>query len=545
MWHDKSGQYKVEAEFLGFSNGKLRLHKVNGVVIEVPVERMSGEDLRYIEKATGKQPTQTNSGTVLSDDDQPLAVRRKSLQPAPTARTPASKPPLPKKGPSIDWFEFFLNAGCDVDDCTRYASAFERDKIDESILADIDAQTMRSLGLREGDIIRVSKAIASRKPSQKDMAANAQLLQDEELARQLQAEENGLLPKRPSASPAPNLFSSGPGGALKNTRRGRPQPSSRNTPLANVDLGAIAEASQQITSRVGSPVVTLTTSPTGTSGNVVGPPRTASATAPVSGFEDDAWTNRPSSTKPIASAAAVAEPTRAPSAPPAQATPAAPAPPPAPPAPLAPPAATTANGTSSTPSLAQTTESDVMNQLSRLANLRIQSPAVAPQAPSLNVTPILSSPPISFQHGLGMGPSPVPIGQLQAQPTSYTPSVSGIGARGPFAPVPANQGLLQPLIPTQTGFNSFVPTRPQSSPLPQQQMQMQPPPPPLPPMPTGFPMNIQPQMTGYPGMGPMMTQATGFPPVGMNMQNQFGGSSPFGSMQPRKYAIVTLLQYGF
>jgi hypothetical protein len=29
----------VEAAFLGFNNGKLQLHKVNGVIVEVPSER--------------------------------------------------------------------------------------------------------------------------------------------------------------------------------------------------------------------------------------------------------------------------------------------------------------------------------------------------------------------------------------------------------------------------------------------------------------------------------------------------------------------------
>ncbi|KAH9031353.1 hypothetical protein EDB85DRAFT_1836537, partial [Lactarius pseudohatsudake] len=54
---------------------------------------------------------------------------------------------------------FFLNAGYDVDDCTRYASSFERDKIASSILPDITEGTLRTLGLREGDIIRVAKVI--------------------------------------------------------------------------------------------------------------------------------------------------------------------------------------------------------------------------------------------------------------------------------------------------------------------------------------------------------------------------------------------------
>ena len=567
LWHDKSGQYKVEAEFLGLSNGKLRLHKVNGVVIEVPMERMSPEDMKYIEKLTGKQSGQATGAGVLSDDE-PLAVRRKSLQ----AEPKSPKPPLPKKGPTIDWFEFFLNAGCDVDDCTRYANAFERDKIDETILPDITAQTMRSLGLREGDIIRVTKAIAQRQPTQKELAhqaQQAQIKQDEELARQLQMEEHGIIPKRATPSPAPNLFSAGPGGALKNTRRGRPQPS-RSTPPATVDLGAISTASQQIT-RGGSPVVALVSSPTSTSA-----PQNASS-APVSGFDDDAWTNRPSSTKPTPAAPVTTVEARAPSAPPVSTvpeppTPAVPTPAAAPavaPVAQAPAATTTSPGVTTTPNLAQTTESDVMNQLARLANLRTQSPVTQPQAPALNTQPAMSSPPVSFQHGLGMGSSPVPLGQLQVQTTSFTPPASALsGPRGPFAPVPANQGLLQPLIPTSTGFNSFVPTRPQSSPLPQQTISMQQPPP-VPPLPTqslqpisGFPMTMQAQPTGFPTMGPMLSQPTGFPTMGMgmqspigNMQNPIGGmqspiggiQSPmgttpaFGGLQPRTYPTVVAL----
>ncbi|KAJ3009015.1 hypothetical protein NUW54_g2940 [Trametes sanguinea] len=29
VWHDRTGQFRVDAAFLGYSNGKLRLHKVN------------------------------------------------------------------------------------------------------------------------------------------------------------------------------------------------------------------------------------------------------------------------------------------------------------------------------------------------------------------------------------------------------------------------------------------------------------------------------------------------------------------------------------
>ncbi|KAH8105008.1 hypothetical protein DFH11DRAFT_1883080 [Phellopilus nigrolimitatus] len=498
-WHDRTGQFKVDAEFLGFSNGKLRLHKTNGVVIEVPAEKMSPEDMRFIDRLkAGKEKEKVAQSSrrmspTASDDDEPLAVRRRSLQ-------PEAKPTPPKKGKSIDWFEFFLNAGCDLDDCTRYANSFERDKIDEAILPDITQQTMRSLGLREGDIIRVTKAITQRLASSGggNSALEEQMRKDEEVARKLQEEESGgsNTPKRATA-PSPGLFA-GPGGVLKNnTRRGRPQPS-RSTPPATVDLHSITTASEQI-NRYGSPTVSLGASPTS---GVSGPPRASSAAPVASGFEDDAWTNRPSSTQPLASTPTVA--TRAPSAPPVQTAPsqvrsppAAPAPPPAP-----------AN------SLSRTTESDVFDQLARLSALKVQSPAAT--SPSPASAPPNVTPPIGYQNGMGIGSSPAPISQLQSQATGFPQQNNG--PRGPFAPVPANQSLLQPLVPTNTGFNSFVPTRPSSNPPPYNN----PPPQPsfLATQPTGFSSSIASQPTGYPGSinaqptgfsGPFNAQPTGYP----------------------------------
>ncbi|KAJ3554220.1 hypothetical protein NM688_g3224 [Phlebia brevispora] len=132
-WHDRTGQFRVDAAFLGFANGKIRLHKVNGVIIEVPQEKMSSEDMRYVEKMMSRQRERESPASPRSrtSDDEPLELRRRSLQPQ--ARPSSDR----KKAPTVDWFEFFLNAGCDVDDCTRYAASFERDKIDEAILPDI------------------------------------------------------------------------------------------------------------------------------------------------------------------------------------------------------------------------------------------------------------------------------------------------------------------------------------------------------------------------------------------------------------------------
>ncbi|KAJ3975506.1 hypothetical protein EV361DRAFT_888267 [Lentinula raphanica] len=512
VWHDRSGQFRVEAALLSFKDGKLRLHKINGVIVEVPSEKMSIEDMRYVEKLLSrKSRTQTNPRASEDDpDDIPLALQRPTSSAAPPRASPQ------KKGPTIDWFDFFLTAGCDLDDCTRYAASFERDKIDESILPDITESTMRSLGLREGDIIRVKKAIEKRKPKSADKS-NDQISRDEELAKQLQAQENGGTPK---ASAPPNLFANGPNGVLKPGRRTRPQPT-KSLPTT-VDLNAISEMSDKI-QRVESPSLL---SPA-TAGTPVQPPPRSNSAAPVaSGFDDDAWTNRPSSTKPVAPSSPVAAAPRAPSAPPAPAAPVvtpAPAPPAA--APTSPPTSAPA---SATPSLAKTTEDDIFQQLARLSELR-KNTAPAPSPSPMATIPQMGTPspipqaptppvaPAGYLSGMGMSNSPIPMGQhLQAQQTG----AYGSGPRGPYAPVPANQGLLQPLIPTRTGFNGFVPTRPGSNNLAQ-------------------PSFLQSQPTGFPGSQPMMSQPTGFPmmsqPTGMpfgginNMNSGMNAVNPFGA----------------
>ena len=456
---------------------------------------MSREDMRYVERLTAKKTSSPVAQPRPSDDDdQPLALKQKEV----VRRATTSAQP---KKPQTDWFEFFLNAGCDIDDCTRYATSFERDKIDEAILPDTTESTMRSLGLREGDIIRVTKHIQQKFSKPKKDAVQEQLLRDEELAQQLQEEENGNR-RKGTSSPAPNLFA-GPGGVLKNNtqRRGRPQPS-KSLPPPTVDLDAISSASDQI-KRTSSPLVgspaTLTP---------VQPPQRSSSTVPIaSGFDDDAWTNRPGS-KPTAA--------RAPSAPPVAVTaptaPTAPATAPVLAAPSQPSAAPTApvQATKTSEGLAKT-DADIFDQLARLSQLKTNRPSPSPapaSAPTAPSPPVMSPPPASYSAGLGMGSSPTPIGQhMQNQQTGAVPPQ---GPRGPFAPVPANHSLLQPLIPTTTGFNSFVPTRPISA----SPFQGQPPFPFLSAQPTGFPVTTQPLMsqpTGLPTSGPLLSQPTGLP----------------------------------
>ncbi|SCU87507.1 LAMI_0D06326g1_1 [Lachancea mirantina] len=218
IWVDRSGTFKVEAEFIGCHDGKIHLHKANGVKIAVAADKLSPDDLIYVERTTGmsldKYKPKT-SGSPKSARDKERERRRKlkdqdererekeerererrlrereleelrkardlldkeraSMKAARDKDLPPIKPPRPNqsssgtniaslgppksesKNPDYDWFEFFLNCGVDVNNCQRYAINFEREQIAEEILPDIQPSLLRTLGLREGDIIRVMK----------------------------------------------------------------------------------------------------------------------------------------------------------------------------------------------------------------------------------------------------------------------------------------------------------------------------------------------------------------------------------------------------
>lgn len=160
-WTDRSGTFKVEAQFIGLKDGKIHLHKLNGVKIAVPVVKMAIEDLEYVEKVTG----------VSLDDDKPLSdIKRRSTQtakgndrkksdsaaiakPGATVEPSKSKP----DGSDYDWFDFFLKAGVSPYQCERYAFNFNKDSMDENVLREITPSVLRTLGLKEGDILRVMK----------------------------------------------------------------------------------------------------------------------------------------------------------------------------------------------------------------------------------------------------------------------------------------------------------------------------------------------------------------------------------------------------
>ena len=265
---------------------------------------MAVEDLEYVEHVTGKS----------LDDDKPLSdIRRRSLQAAGKDEHKKSQPPTsaskpgavieqPKSEPKVpeyDWFDFFLKAGVNLHQCERYAFNFNRDSMDETVLPDITPEVLRTLGLKEGDILRVTKHLDSKygRTGAKSKPRNVSF-GGEEVIKGDQEGKNTNSPN--SNSNGGGLFSR-PGGALRNnTRKGRPAPAIQNDDVVDAKTFKQKNAADKKEGR---------------------PEPTPLASVPLpekkstSGFDDDAWDVKPSKQTPPVSQPTPSAPTTVPSAP--------------------------------------------------------------------------------------------------------------------------------------------------------------------------------------------------------------------------------------
>ncbi|KAK9489724.1 hypothetical protein V1508DRAFT_400571 [Lipomyces doorenjongii] len=227
-WTDRTGTFKVEAAFVGCGDGKIQLHKVNGVKIAVAASKMSVEDLEYVEGMTG----------ISLDSAKPDGSSSKlGVVAAQATGTKAEFPKGPWR-PDFDWFDFFLSCGVEVNNCQRYAINFEKDQMDETVLPDITPSVMRMLGLKEGDIIRVSKVIDEKYNKKKRSVSfgTASVMGGE-------ADDSEM--------EGTSLFA-GPGGALKNnTRKSRPAPAVSTS--RTVDGNILSSISSELPSGSHSP----------------------------------------------------------------------------------------------------------------------------------------------------------------------------------------------------------------------------------------------------------------------------------------------------
>lgn len=477
-WVDRSATFTVEAQFIGLINGKIHLHKVNGVKIAVAIDQMSVKDIEYVEKLEG----------ISLDEDKPLSdIKRRSSQEPPDSKSGAAV-----KVPDYDWFDFFLKAGVGPHQCERYAQNFTRDSMDESVLPDITPDTLRTLGLKEGDILRVMRHLDSllNRTGTKTRPRNVSFGGEEVIGNGEQSGSGGLF--------------AGEGGALRNnTRKGRPTPTVQAGDV--VDPKAFEQKEDDKPSGA-TPVekqeTVLVNAP---------PPKVAPAERR---FDDDAWEVKP----PKQPAASTSTATTAPAA--------------STPTPVSGTAAAVATIASTEP-LKAAPLAGAMADLSLLQAPLQPTPAQLQQPPR----------PASVPTATGGPPAILPAVQpQQPQPTGANPSF--------FAQLPSSGHIQlqtgpapQSFVPQPTGFQQ-PPQPPQPAIIPPRQ-RPQPPQtfnpnsllPPPPQRPLSAPQDVS-QQSRF-GPPPLQPQLTGLPllaPTGQSLgelsQQRFQQQHPQHYNQP-------------
>lgn len=521
-WTDHSGSFKVEAQFIGIADGKIHLHKTNGVKIAVPVSKMSPEDLAYVEKVT-HEPI---------EDNIPVADLIKMKRKSQDSRAGASIQPDQPKVPDYDWFDFFLAAGVGPHQCERYAQAMVKDSMDESVLPDISHDTLRTLGLKEGDALKVMKYL------------------DQRFNRNKVNGEGGLF--------------SGAGGALhNNTGRSRPDANRQTSDI--VDATVFNKDERKPADAQETPLTK------------VPPPK------PKDGFDDDAWTVK-ASAQPAPAKAATPPPPKPPTGALADLSlldkplePSRPEPKAMPQELPAPPPQPTVTAPAQQPQQTGATPS-FFSQLGQNQQPQINLPRQRPQPPQQNFSSALLPPPQrptsapnAPQNQFGVQPLQPQLTGVVARPAPYGQSLDEITVqRLQQQQQQQQQQQYQQLHlqPQQTGFlpNQGFPQFQQPQPTgfqPQFQQFQQPylngnaqgspfadPKPQFQPQPTGFgqfgqssqggvnsvlPPALQPQRTGF-GSPPPQPQINGF-----NQQPNFQQIQP----QPTAFQQIQPQQTGF
>lgn len=456
-WTDRTKAFTVEAQFIGLQDGKIHLHKVNGIKIAVPVAKMSVEDLEYVERAAG----------VSLDEDKPLSSIRDRATSDPKGAAGASV-----QRPEYDWFDLFLKAGVGPHQCERYAQNFLKDSMDESVLPDITPETLRTLGLKEGDILRVMRHLDATlgRTGSKSKLRNVSFGGEEVIGN---GDEGGLF--------------AGPGGMLRNnTRKGRPAPTLQAGDV--VDPKAFEQADESKPKE---------------KERTASPPTPSVPEKPVQrGFDDDAWEVK----QPKQSTTTAA------------------------------PTAAQASGTTSPPASATPVQKQATGAMADLTLLQAPlqptpaQPATAAAIPAIQPqqTAVQSPPP---QQPQATGATPDLFAQVAqlGQQARQRPQAPQNMNQNSLLPPPPQRPLSAPqnFSQQQSSFGP-PPLQAQLTGLPQAG-------PGVAPQGQNFQPQMQPQATGFMGQGPgqgqfqngMMPQPTGFTP-----QSQFGIQQQQQQQQP-------------
>lgn len=442
---------------------------------------MAVEDLEYVEGVTGMS----------LDEDKPLSdIRRRSMQGG-TSKDP-KKPsnPLsdksktgasiePPKQPDYDWFDFFLKCGVGPHQCERYASSFTRDSMDESVLPDITHSVLQTLGLKEGDILRVMKFLNKKyaRSGPKSKLRNVSFGDEQVIDNGDEANEDGSFP---SSGATGGLFS-GPGGTLRNnTRKGRPAPAVQVNDV--IDAKALGRKDGADTGKASDTPLDAMFKPTQKSSG---------------GFDDDAWDVKPSKQQQ-SNATAPAPPNLAP-----------------------------------TPQVAAPSQPALTGAL---ADLSLLTPPLQPTVTHTTGTPQASQvqPVPQPQQPQITGAHPSFFSQLGSQQTG-----APLQSNTPYQASPMQTPSSQPSAISQQQTSQSIAPRPRpQAPQTMQSGSLMLPPPPRPlsapqnyPQQNGFgPPPLQPQLTGFQNPSSLQTQIA---PVGqsLNELNQLRAQQVMGQQR--------------
>jgi hypothetical protein len=92
-WTDSTGKHSIEAEFRGMVDGKVKLRKMDGSEINLPLEKLSDADQKWVRSPTKKKVSEADETETAGSDQAPPA---ESAASPPAKEEPSAGPPTPE-----------------------------------------------------------------------------------------------------------------------------------------------------------------------------------------------------------------------------------------------------------------------------------------------------------------------------------------------------------------------------------------------------------------------------------------------------------------
>ncbi len=162
-WTDKTGTFKVKAFLLSVIDNKVHLRKADsGGKISIQLEKLHPNDIEYIRSIPGYEKVAAVGPLAKKF---PPVQTRKTLQVDDSILAQAAAIQLSEPARSsfvyngFDWKTWLIKAGVSPGDAITYGQKFCLEKLDSSSISSLDRALLRALGVSEGDIIRIKRAV--------------------------------------------------------------------------------------------------------------------------------------------------------------------------------------------------------------------------------------------------------------------------------------------------------------------------------------------------------------------------------------------------